>query len=158
MAPELRTVSGEDWEAFRALRLRALADAPTAFGATLAEAEAQPELVWRSRADGPGPLVMAYDVDEPVAMGGLFAPEGSAEAFVWGMWVAPEARGRGLGSRILAMLVDHARGLDRSVVLHVTEGNDAARRLYEAHGFVGTGEWQPLREGSDLRIEALRLA
>ena len=158
MAPELRIVSGEDWEAFRVLRLRALADAPTAFGATLAEAEAQPESVWRSRADGPGPLVMAYDGDVPVAMGGLFVPPDSVESFVWGMWVAPEARGCGLGARILAALVDHARGLDRSVLLHVTEGNDAARRLYEAHGFVGTGEWQPLREGSDLRIEALRLA
>ena len=157
MAPELRTVSGDDWADVRTLRLRALVDAPTAFGATLAEAESQPESVWRSRSDGPGPLVMAYDEDVPVAMGGLFVPEGSSEAYVWGMWVAPEARGHGLGTRLLAVLVDHARRLDRTVLLHVTEGNDAARRLYEAHGFAGTGEWQPLREGSELRIETLRL-
>jgi hypothetical protein len=31
---------------------------------------------------------------------------------------------------------------------HVTEGNDAARRLYEQCGFEGTGQWEPLREGS----------
>lgn len=155
MEPVLRVISGEDWAAFRSLRLRALADSPTAFGATLAEAEAQPESVWRERAGGPGPLLMAFDGDDPVAMGGLFVPEGAGEAFVWGMWTAPEARGHGLGARLLRELLDHARRLGRTVSLHVTEGNDGARRLYEAHGFTGTGEREPLREGSDLRIERL---
>lgn len=155
--PELRVVASADWEAFRALRLRALADAPTAFGATLAEAEGQSEDLWRSRADGPGPLVMAFSSDAPVAMGGLFVPIDSDEAFVWGMWVAPDARGQGLGARILLELLDRARRTGRAVVLHVTEGNDIARRLYESHGFVGTGTWEPLRHGSDLQIEKLRL-
>ncbi len=88
-------------------------------------------------------------------MGGLYTPEGSGEAFVWGMWVEPEWRGRGLGGRILRELVDGADQRGRAVFLHVTEGNDA-RRLYEAHGFVSTGEWQPLREGSAVRMETLR--
>lgn len=158
MEPVLRVISGDDWVAFRSLRLRALADSPTAFGATLAEAEAQPEAVWRSRAEGPGPLLLAFAGDDPVAMGGLFVPAEADEAFVWGMWVAPEARGQGLGARVLRELLEHARRLGRTVSLHVTDGNDGARRLYEAHGFVGTGEREPLREGSDLRIERLRLA
>lgn len=157
MTPALRVISGEDWAAFRALRLRALVDSPTAFGATRAEAEGQPETAWRDRAEGPGPLVMAFRDDEPVAMGGLFAPEHSHEAFIWGMWVAPGSRGAGLGTRILRELLASAVRLDRGAALHVTEGNDGARRLYEAHGFTATGEWQPLREGSDLRVETLRL-
>lgn len=158
MEPVLRVISGDDWAAFRSLRLRALADSPTAFGAVLADVEAQPEAMWRDRADGPGPLLMGFDGDEPVAMGGLFVPADSPDAFVWGMWVAPEARGQGLGARVLRELLEHARRLGRTVSLHVTDGNDGARRLYEAHGFVGTGEREPLREGSDLRIERLRLA
>ena len=157
MEPELRVASPGDWEDFRAVRLRALEDSPTAFGATLAEAAAHPDDVWRDRLGGPGPTLLAYVDGGPAAMGGLFAPEDSAEAFVWGMWVAPEARGQGLGRAILGELVRHAEELDRSVLLHVTEGNDGARRLYESHGFAPTGEWEPLREGSDLRIELLRL-
>ena len=155
--PELRVISRDDWVSFKALRLRALADAPNAFAVTLAEADASTEAEWRERAGRPGPVVMAFSSDErPVAMGGLYAPEDSAEAFIWGMWVDPGWRGRGLGSRILGELLPHAERVDREVSLHVSEGNDGARRLYEAHGFVSTHEWEPLREGSDVRIERLR--
>ena len=156
MEPVLRVISGDDWAVFRALRLRALADSPDAFGVTLAEAEANPEAIWRGRAEGPGPLLMAYSRESPVAMGGLHTPENSQEAFVWGMWVDPDSRGQGLGARILRELLDWARRLDRAVSLHVTEGNDGARRLYEAHAFGSTQEWQPLRDGSELRVETLR--
>lgn len=155
--PLLRVISGDDWDDFRALRLRALADSPNAFGVTLAEAASNPEAVWRGRADGPGPVLMAYSDETPIAMGGLHVPENSQEAFVWGMWVDPDSRGQGLGARILRELLDRARRLDRAVELHVTEGNDGARRLYEAHSFAFTGEWQPLREGSEMRVETLRL-
>lgn len=41
-------------------------------------------------------------------------------------------------------LLEHADAAGRSVILHVTEGNDVARRLYE-HGFAATGE--QLRRG-----------
>lgn len=155
MNMQLRVISAEDWAAFRALRLRALADSPNAFGVTLAEATPNAEPIWRDRAGGPGPVILAFDGDQAVAMGGLHAPDGSDEAFVWGMWVEPEWRGRGLGSRILQELVDCADRTDRTVVLHVTEGNDA-RNLYEEHGFVSTGEWQPLRDGSEVRMETMR--
>lgn len=158
MEPRLRVVSPEDWEDFKGVRLRALADSPTSFGVTLADAEAQPDTAWRDRLRGPGPTIIAYVGESPVAMGGLFAPEGAGDAFIWGMWVAPEARGRGLGRALLLELLEHAHRLGRNVLLHVTEGNDGARGLYEANGFVPTGEWEPLREGSSLRIETLRHA
>lgn len=155
METELRVVSPRDWEDFKAIRLRALADSPTSFGATLAEATAQPDTAWRDRLDVPGPTIITYLGEIPVAMGGLFVPEGASDAFIWGMWVAPEARGRGLGQAILRELLGHADRLGRNVLLHVTEGNDGARRLYEANGFVSTGEWEPLREGSNLRIATM---
>ena len=68
-------------------------------------------------------------------MGGVFTPPDSAVAYVWGMWTAPEARGRGYASGLLADLVNLCRARHLGVRLHVTEGNQAARRLYTAHGF-----------------------
>ena len=89
-------------------------------------------------------------------MGGLYVPDASADAFVWGMWVEPASRGHGLASRILERLLEHADEQGRSVLLHVTEGNDTARSLYERHGFTATGEVQPLRDGSHVRIHTMR--
>ncbi len=156
MNTEVRVVSADDWSTFRAVRLRALADSPDSFGVTLAEATGADEAAWRTRAEGPGPRVVAFEAGEAVAMGGLHTPPESDEAFVWGMWVAPESRGRGLATDMLRELLEPARVGSRTVVLHVSEGNTAARRLYESNGFVSTGEWEPLRDGSDVRIEKMK--
>lgn len=157
MEREPRQITAEDWAAFREIRLRALADSPDAFAMTHAQAVGQQESLWRERAGGPDPILIVSDEGRPVAMGGAHAPAGVGRAMVWGMWTAPEARGRGHGARILGNLVAWCRERGLDVVLHVTEGNDAARRLYVAHGFRPTGEWGQLREGSELRIEEMRL-
>jgi ribosomal protein S18 acetylase RimI-like enzyme len=68
------------------------------------------------------------------------------------MWVAPDARGAGVGRALLDAITDWARdrGCDR-LVLSVTETNEIARRAYGACGFIDTGERRVLREGSDLQ-------
>ena len=158
MDPELRTLTPDDWMIFRDTRLRALADSPDAFGVTLDEARDQPESLWRSRVGSPGPTLVAFEEDRPVAMGGVFAPPDEEHAYIWGMWTAPESRGRGHAVRILDALVEWCDEHDLDVLLHVTEGNDAARRIYVTRGFRPTGESRLLRDGSDLHCEELRLA
>jgi ribosomal-protein-alanine N-acetyltransferase len=53
--------------------------------------------------------------------------------------VAPEARRRGFGRRLLSLLLDHAasKGV-KSVFLEVREGNREARKLYASAGFEET--------------------
>jgi GNAT superfamily N-acetyltransferase len=148
----------DDWELVRDVRLRALADSPDAFSVTLAEARTQPAEVWRERLDSPHPTLVAVEEGYGVAMGGGFVGPGSTTAWVWGMWTDPAFRGRGLGRRILAHLLDWAQGAGHTPYLHVTEGNDGARALYVSCGFAPTGTWEPLREGSPLRIEELVLS
>jgi RimJ/RimL family protein N-acetyltransferase len=61
-------------------------------------------------------------------------------AKVVGMYVVPEVAGKGVGGLLLQALLARARaeGLE-SLVLTVTEGNEAARRLYERCGFRSFG-------------------
>src|SRR4030095_13513793 len=52
MNAELRRIRSDEGLKLRSLRLRALADAPMAFGSTLAREESFPESVWHERAAG----------------------------------------------------------------------------------------------------------
>ena len=55
------------------------------------------------------------------------------------LYVAPAHRNRGIGTRIIELLHDHARrtGVD-AIEINVDEGDVDAQRFYERHGFSGT--------------------
>jgi ribosomal protein S18 acetylase RimI-like enzyme len=57
------------------------------------------------------------------------------------MWVAPEYRRQGVGSRLIDTVIDWARaqGFSR-LALDVADHNSAAVELYARHGFAPTGE------------------
>jgi RimJ/RimL family protein N-acetyltransferase len=60
---------------------------------------------------------------------------------VIGMYVTPDARGTGLGRKILAALLHEAKQLDglEQIILSVTHSNEGARALYISMGFVTFG-------------------
>ena len=144
----VRHVDGTDWEAWRDVRLRALQDAPDAFGSTLeCELAFTPE-DWTDRLAGDGAAVLGYAGEAPVAMGAAW-PYEEGKAMLVAMWTDPAWRGRGLATRVLDTLVQW-RAHGRRPDVWVTDGNPEARRVYERYGFVATGEQAPLREGSSL--------
>ncbi|KPP84002.1 MAG: putative acetyltransferase [Rhodobacteraceae bacterium HLUCCA08] len=72
----------------------------------------------------------------------------NARFLVDGIFVAPEARGRGVGSDLIGALGREALARGYSAVrLDVIDGNDRARRLYERRGFepVARARTGPLR-------------
>jgi ribosomal protein S18 acetylase RimI-like enzyme len=145
---EVRRLGPADWELFREIRLRSLADSPDAFSSTLEREEAFTEDDWRRRLTGP---VYAVTDPGPVAVGGLFDQDGVLT--VWGMWTDPAHRGRGHARRILDALI----APDVEAELHVNTANAAARTAYERYGFVGTGDLEPLRPGSVQQMERMVL-
>jgi GNAT superfamily N-acetyltransferase len=157
MNVEVRIITADDWSLLRDVSLRALADSPDAFRTTLAEARAFSEDVWRHRVEASAEILVVLEGGRGIAMGGVLRPSDDAVAYIWGMWTSPKARGCGYAAGLLADLVSWCRDRDLDVRLHVTQGNDAARRLYVAHGFTATGAWEPLREGSTLQVEELQL-
>jgi hypothetical protein len=52
MMPHIRRIRADEGPRLRALRLRALAEAPMAFGSTLAHEQGFPDDIWRERAVG----------------------------------------------------------------------------------------------------------
>ena len=153
----------DDWAAFREVRLRSLLDSPEAFGSTYGDESSQTERAWRDWAAGRwrGGTAAAFvgRADDGTPLGTATGAEYEAEpgvAYLYAMWVAPDARGAGVGRALLDAVADWARdrGCDRLVLL-VTESNERARRFYVTHGFGDTGERRPLREGSDVQTLVL---
>jgi ribosomal protein S18 acetylase RimI-like enzyme len=144
----VRRLGPDDWEDFRDIRLRALADSPDAFASTLGRERGFTEDDWRRRLSGP-----VYVVDEPgpVSVGGVFDEVGTWH--VWGMWTDPAHRRRGHARRVLDALMP-AQG---QVVLDVNTTNVAAVTAYERYGFVRTGRLEPLRPGSEQLVERMAL-
>jgi ribosomal protein S18 acetylase RimI-like enzyme len=63
------------------------------------------------------------------------------KATVWGMYVTPRARNKGVGRALVEAAIEHARGwgLDQ-LQLTVTEAAPHAKRLYESAGFRHWGQ------------------
>jgi GNAT superfamily N-acetyltransferase len=156
---QVRIVRPDEWRALRDIRLRALADAPDAFGSTLAAEQADPDEAWRHRANRPdGMAVVAVDeVGRFVGMAsGGPAPERTDVAALYGMWVDPLARGQGAGAALVRAVAAWARQVGYETIgLGVTLGNAPAIALYERLGFADTGLRYPLREGTDLTIQVM---
>ncbi|MFF4114956.1 bifunctional helix-turn-helix transcriptional regulator/GNAT family N-acetyltransferase [Streptomyces sp. NPDC001714] len=72
--------------------------------------------------------------------------------------VEPEARGLGIGDRLVTAVTDFARGVGyRELVLWTNDVLSAARRIYQRHGFVLTAEKPHRSFGKDLVGQDWRL-
>lgn len=131
-----------DWEAVCRLRLRALADSPDSFDATLEDEQNRPERFWRDRLEGEATTFLAFvdDRTEPVGMTVVSTGDEPDEGFIAAVWVEPELRGRGISDRLLDAAVDNAfvAGI-RRIVLDVGAHNQPAIEMYQRHGFRQTG-------------------
>jgi GNAT superfamily N-acetyltransferase len=99
----------------RAIRLRALADAPTAFGSTLAQEESFPERVWHERAarGAVADDLVTFIAERDglwigLATGLAEDPDGSGPVLA-GMFVDPDERGHGVGRGLVEAVAAWAR-------------------------------------------------
>jgi ribosomal protein S18 acetylase RimI-like enzyme len=157
----VRRVRADEADTLRAVRLRALADTPLAFGSTHAREAAHPPERWlawaRDSAAGSAQATfLAVDgADAPVGLAFAVIDAGAGHAHLYSMWVAPEARGCGAGAALVAAVLEWTRaGGARTLRTSVTVGNDAAARLYERAGFRDTGAREPLGH-SDAEVAVL---
>lgn len=149
---------------YRDLRLRALAEAPDAFGSTHARESERSDEDWAARlaraatAANECPLLAEVD-GEPMGLAwGRIDDLHPETAHLYQVWVAPERRGAGVGRALLDAIIAWARSANAQVLsLAVTRGNSPAMRMYLLAGFVSAGEPQPLRDGSVLLSQPMQL-
>ncbi|MFT4615892.1 MAG: ribosomal protein S18 acetylase RimI-like enzyme [Minisyncoccia bacterium] len=140
---------------FREIRLCALHTDPAAFDSTYERELAFSDAAWRghlaSFAGHPGAVLAVYtaattggsaapgagpnQVASPVGIVGVNLPE-PTDAAIWGMWVAPESRRRGLAAELLHNAEAWAAksGAD-TATLWVHRSNIEAQALYHSRGY-----------------------
>lgn len=137
MKRQIRELRADEWESYRALRLRSLKEDPDSFASTLSEARTFAEDRWRDRVteviESPADLALVAEVDS-IAAGLLwvhFDDTRTETAELYQMWVAPEFRRIGLGEALLHRARDWAQRIGaREAALAVTYRDSPALRLY----------------------------
>jgi len=160
----IRKLESAEWPTYRELRLRALAESPDAFGSTLAAEESQTADGWAARLAAGStsgldlPLIAEVDSRPAGLAWARVDPANASRVDLYQMWVAPEFRGRGLGRMLLRTALEWARARNAHAVhLGVTCGDTPAMRLYVSEGFIPVGQGGPLRPGSALLGQPMRL-
>jgi len=141
VAVEIRRLEEGEVERFRSIRLRALRDAPWAFASTLEDCLAWSEETWSAQLAGIAAFVAVSDGADVGLVRG--APDRDRDDACWliSMWVAPRARGKGVGRALVDEVTRWARSARcERVLLDVVEDNRPAIALYETLGFRPTGE------------------
>lgn len=144
--PAIRRLGPDDAVAFKALRLRGLQESPSAFASSHAEEVGQPLEQVAAMLGGEGLCgVHGAFVDGTLAAVAGLGREPFAKMAhkltLWGMFVAPEWRRRGLAQALvghLLALAENEPGV-RQVMLGVNARNHAALALYRSLGFVAWG-------------------
>ena len=141
---QIRRAGPDEWFDVREIRLAALVESPDWFCASYDEEIDQVESWWR-RFIAAGAWFIAYAGDTSIGIAAGIRSrelEDSTRQLI-SMWVEPVARGRGIGGRLVDEVIGWARADGANEIqLQVTEGNEAARRLYEGRGFVATDRSQ----------------
>ncbi len=156
---EIKPILPKDWPLLKSVRLRALADAPGAFGTTLAEAQAYSNAEWQARAQRfselpPAAGCIAFLSAVPCGMASAYpSTENTHAAELTAFWVAPEHRSQGVAEALVSFLATWAAAQDFAVLeADVVEGNHRAQAFYRKAGFVDTGQSQPFRGDTSKRI------
>ena len=162
-AISIRRIRPEDGLVLRDLRLRAIADAPDAFGQPLEEARRQPQREWdrNARQSSHGnsrTWLIAESESRTVGLvqGRKRRPR---TLLLFSMWVDPRDRRLGVGRDLIDRLEDWARGWNGSeTILWVLAVNAPAIEFYRDLGFEIVREGRDAESGARFGALAMRRA
>lgn len=139
----------DEWARYKALRLEALQDTPSAFGTAYREAAADPDSSWierlqKSEKRDKSWLLFAEAEGQLVGMVGAYVDKlenTRHRAHIIAVYVTPRMREKGI-ARALGEALMREIAKDPQIIaldLDVTAGNTAAEELYKKLGFKEVG-------------------
>jgi GNAT superfamily N-acetyltransferase len=149
--------SEEQWSAVRAVRLAALTESPSAFGASLQREQEYDEPRWREWVRSAAVFLVWAD-DVPVGLAAGVPGETDESRKLVAVWIDTGWRGRGASPKLLDGVESWARAGGAQILqLWLTQGNVPARQVYERFGFVDTGRSKPLPSNPALQEDEMVL-
>lgn len=157
---QVRRLTEADARAYRDIRLAALEEYPETFQATYEAAMDLPLEAYAVRLQMYA-LFGGFVNDDLQGFLGftpLRNPKIAHKGVLWGMYVAPGARGTGLAAAMVGAALDHARDHVEQVLISVIADNARARRFYDRMGFEVYGvEPRALKIGGKYYDEEFRI-
>jgi ribosomal protein S18 acetylase RimI-like enzyme len=151
---EIRFLTADDASEWLRLRLEALQHESEAFSASLEEYQSLSleEVKKRLWADGDAFVAGAFEEERLAGMAGFYREKGPKtrhKGHIWGVYVTPRARGKGVGRRMMEILLQRGAGINgvEQILISVATTQAAAMGLYRSLGFETFG-----REPRALRI------
>jgi ribosomal protein S18 acetylase RimI-like enzyme len=148
---EIKRLPPDRWQDYKTLRLNALKNEPTAFGASYEDEVAFSEDEWKKRSSN---AIFALVNGKPVGIVVFVFEKGAKTkhiANLFSVYVEPFSRGQGIGKKLL----EHALSLisdNKEIVkvkLSVNPRQEAAVKLYGEMGFLVVGQMK-----KELKIES----
>ncbi len=144
MTISIRQLTGNDWREFSQVRLTALQTDPSVFGSNYEKESQMTEADWRSRLQAKdNAIFLLYENETPIGMIGVSIDREDATkktALLWGSWLAPHARGKGLSELMYQTRINWAKQqptVEKIIVSH-RASNLLSKYANQKHGFVYT--------------------
>jgi len=143
----IRHATSSDVDSFRELRLEALQNHPTAFGADYEESAAYPNEHWQERLKidkDKEALFFAEHDGQLAGMTGIFrgsSRKSRHDSTIWGVYVRPQWHGRRISETLVRSCLVWAKEQGLAIVkLAVVTTNQPAIRCYKRCGFSTYGK------------------
>lgn len=146
MSMTIRQLTEDDWVEFSRIRLKALLTDPQVFGSNYEKESQIFEAEWRSRLQAKDNAIFLIDENEkPVGITCVSVDRDDPTrktALLWGSWLAPEFRGKGLSELMYETRIEWAKRqptVEKIIVSH-RASNLSSKFANQKHGFVLTGK------------------